>query len=75
MSTTRRTALPAKRIGALTLRHTAFYSFRGLINADGGYRPSLRVNDPIDGVDLTELADAYDHAQAARGDPRRAFRS
>ena len=75
MASTRSTALSSKRIDALTLRHTAFYNFRGLINADGGYWPSLRVTDPVHGVEITDLADAYDNTQQQRGDARRAFRT
>lgn len=50
---------------------TAFASFEELLNAKGGYRPSFYVEyDPR----FRELADAYDKAQAERGDPRRAYR-
>jgi len=42
-----------------------------LLNAEGGYRPTLRADlDP----DATVLADIYDFLQARRGDPRRAYR-
>jgi hypothetical protein len=54
----------------LTRTHTAFRSFDELLNAPGGYFPSLNVGKT--GIKL--LADHYDHAQAARGDSRRAFR-
>jgi len=46
-------------------------SFDALLNAEGGYRPTLREDlDPRN----TILANAYDLAQAVRGDARRAFR-
>ena len=54
----------------LTRRHTAFENFAALLDARGGYRPSMNTARP----QVKDLADAYDHAQAARGDPRRAFR-
>lgn len=69
----------ASDLDALTRRLTAFDCFHDLLHAQGGYRPSLRC---ISGCpagknipELTRLADAYDQAQAQRGDPRRAFRS
>jgi len=69
----------ASDLDALTRRLTAFNSFNNLLHAKGGYRPSLRCVSgcPI-GKNISELkrlADAYDHAQVQRGDPRRAFRS
>lgn len=54
----------------LTRTHTAFQSFDKLLNAPGGYFPSLNVGKPA----IKLLADEYDKAQAARGDGRRAFR-
>ena len=59
----------------LTQKHTAFGSFRGLLDALGGYHPSLICSDPEHGAERTDLADQYDAAQARRGDPRRALRS
>lgn len=58
----------------LTRTLTAFPTFPTLINADGGYRPSLHVSDAKHGAALAEIADTYDAAQTKRGDPRRAFR-
>ncbi|HQT96853.1 MAG TPA: hypothetical protein PK416_03105 [Thermodesulfobacteriota bacterium] len=50
-------------------KHTAV-SFDELINSPGNYRPTLDVRDEA----TLMLADAYDAAQASRGDSRRAFR-
>ena len=59
------------QIDALTNELTAFATFEDMLNAEGGYRPSFYVEyDPR----FRELADAYDKAQAERGDPRRAYR-
>ena len=59
-------------------RETGFKNFKDLLNADGGYRPTIRCNDKRfykgdEGVDLTFLADAYDFVQTLRGDSRRVF--
>lgn len=61
----------------LTAKYTAFASMQELLTAKGGYRPSLRCESASGtrGRDLTQLANAYDAYQAARGDSRRAFRS
>jgi hypothetical protein len=75
---TRRSVLPATHLDALTLCHTAFRTFQDLLDAKGAYTPSLRTgstNNAEHRRELTEIADAYDSAQAARGDPRRAVRS
>ncbi len=68
-------------VDALTRRLTAWPSFDDMLDAGGGYRPTLhtrpcnRSHDEIRRAALTEvLADAYDAAQAARGDRRRAYR-
>lgn len=45
-------------------------SFDGLLNSPGNYRPTIDVRKTAGLM----LADAYDAAQAARGDGRRAFR-
>lgn len=60
----------------LVREHTAFESFDDLLNASGGYRPSLRCGVGISRFEneLTIIADAYDKCQADRGDSRRAFR-
>jgi len=48
----------------------AFRDFDALVNALGGYRPSLDIS--VAGI--AELADLYDAYQAERGDDRVAFR-
>ena len=58
-----------KRANLLTWRLTAFNTFEALLNAKGGYRPSLSRRDP----DTRILGALYDAAQQARGDDRRAF--
>lgn len=50
---------------------TAFECMDDLVNAKGGYFPSLWCVSPR----ILAIADAYDLIQAQRGDPRRAFRS
>lgn len=52
-------------LDAMTRLETAFPSFAAMLDAKGGFRPTLA--DPV-------LADAYDVAQDARGDRRMAFR-
>lgn len=54
----------------LAIRHTAFSSMDELLNAPGGYRPSLNVAT----AEVRELADQYDYIQESLGDPRRAAR-
>ena len=56
---------------ALARKLTAFPTFVALLTAAAGYRPSLRLD--LLGRDGLALARAYDHTQAAWGDPRRAF--
>jgi len=54
---------------------TGFRSFQELLDAKGGYRPSIDMGYPGEhGAWLAEIADAYDDAMEARGDHRRAFR-
>jgi len=55
----------------LTREHTAFPSFQAMLDAAGGYSPTLR---PDIHPDLAELANAYDAAQTERGDSRRVYR-
>lgn len=59
-------------IDKLTAALTAFDTLDALVNAQGNYRPTIRP----DGNDrrYEVLADAYDRAQSARGDQRRAWR-
>lgn len=54
----------------LAAKHTAFDSMDSLINAPGGYAPSLNVGHK----EIRLLADQYDFIQSGLGDPRRAFR-
>lgn len=61
----------------LTQKHTAFENFDALLNAKGGYRPSIRTESTKgrEQFDLFTLAQIYDLEQELRGDDRRAFRS
>jgi hypothetical protein len=54
----------------LAAKHTAFESLDALLNAPGGYFPSLNVAIP----EIKTLADQYDYIQGSLGDPRRAAR-
>jgi hypothetical protein len=60
----------------ITRLHTAFDSFSALLNANGGYRPSLYLGgkSQIDKEELLSLAVSYDEVQSARGDSRRVFK-
>lgn len=62
-------ATPA--LDALCARCTSFNTFIALLTAPVGYRPSVRLD--LLGRDGATLARSYDRAQAAWGDPRRAF--
>lgn len=73
--------MPMSVLDNLTRDLTAWLSFDDMLNAEGDYRPSLyvrpcsRSHAEIRRAARTEiLADAYDAAQAARGDHRRAYR-
>jgi len=55
----------------ITDTRTAFNSFQELLDAPGGYFPSLRKTV----AEESFLADCYDAAQTERGDSRRAFLS
>lgn len=75
-------AAPAKptneRLGELTRRYTAFVNFSALVHAPGRYFPTFRcksARSSLGRAELTELADAYDAAQEARGDKRRTHRT
>jgi hypothetical protein len=54
----------------ITRNLSAFESFQDILDAQGGYRPSIYLVSPASWT----LAEAYDKAQEERGDPRRAFR-
>lgn len=60
----------AEWLDGLTIKHTAFPNFRDMVESHPGYRPTICCDRP----QLTALADAYDRAQQARGDDRRAYR-
>lgn len=62
--------LAAPDIDALVKKHTAFATMDEMLNAKGGYRPSMYVFRH----EVKIIADAYDAAQEERGDARRAFR-
>lgn len=66
-------------VDRLVRKHTAATSLADLVEPGGGYRPTLYATTGLRGVrnsrrELTALANAYDAAQAAAGDPRRAHR-
>lgn len=60
-------------LDAITKRHSGFDCFEDMLNADGGYRPTIRIDGRFK-AELKVLADAYDNAQETRGDARRAYR-
>ena len=60
------------RANELTQRWTAFADLAEMLDAKGGYRPSIHTRH---NAQLIELANYYDAAQAERGDKRRAYRS
>jgi hypothetical protein len=61
--------LNPERLDQLTREITAFEDFKDMVeNTYPSYSPTLL------GARARELADGYDAAQAARGDPRRAWR-
>ncbi len=70
------------QLNAITRKYTAAASFNVLLDAGGGYYPSLRCLKSSGygtkpnrmEANLVILADAYDAAQAARNDQRRAYR-
>lgn len=68
-----RGALPA-RLDAICKAQTAFLTFAALLDARGGYRPTINVRDAGEAEsDMTFLAEQYDLHQESRGDPRRAY--
>lgn len=58
------------KLDDITARKCAFQSFQDLLDAPGGYFPTLNIADR----ELRLLADAYDDQQERRNDTRRAFR-
>lgn len=64
------TIKPVVDIDDLIAHNTGFSSLDDMLNARGGYRPSCDVSR----LEMELIADAYDAAQTARGDERRAFR-
>lgn len=69
----------ARSIDQLVAMHSGFTSLVDLVEgAHISYRPSLATHhrncDDQERAELTLIADAYDAAQAARGDGRRAYR-
>lgn len=65
------TELKTQGFDTLVREVSGFTSFQDLLDAKGGYEPTMHVTeDPR----LSALADAYDTAQAERGDDRRAYR-
>jgi hypothetical protein len=64
------TAAQLKNLDRIVKAHACFASFEDLVDAKGGYRPTLRIDESDE---LCELAVAYDAFQASRGDTRRAF--
>lgn len=68
-----------KVLDDIVVTFTAFDSFLSLLNAAGGYRPTIRCYDdrvhaPWERAALELLADAYDQTMERRGDERRAYR-
>ena len=57
-------------IDQLVANNSGFENFEALLNAPGGYRPSCDVRR----AERRAIANAYDKAQAERGDERRAYR-
>lgn len=71
----RRVAPP--NIDELVRLHSGFDSMLDMVQSHDSYRPSLatkRGKDEGERAELTLIADAYDAAQEARGDARRAYR-
>lgn len=62
-----------KKAERLTVKVTAFPTFRDLLEAGGNYRPTLHTSKGTKSAEH-QLADLYDRAMEMRGDSRRAFR-
>ena len=67
----------ADYLNTITRELTCFASFAALLNAAGNYRPSIYLakGDYAANRAKIDLALAYDDAQEARGDERRAFQA
>lgn len=68
-------------LNAIVEAQTGFANFEDMLNAAGGYSPTLRDQprsrrkaDIEHALKAKFMADAYDAAQMLRGDPRRAYR-
>jgi hypothetical protein len=57
-------------MNAIVRENSAFTDFNDLVNAKGGYRPSIEVNT----IDKIRMADNYDEYMERVGDDRRAYR-
>lgn len=62
-------------IDRIVARHSAFANFTDLVNARGGYRPSIYVGGKPKQAkrELVFLTLEYNRFQAARGDSRRVY--
>jgi len=63
-----------KTLDELVREQSAFVSFTDLINAKGGYVPSLECGCEEGFEDRITIADAYDDAMIMIGSSKRAFR-
>ncbi len=61
-----------ERLDGLTAHITAFPSFRALVTAKRGYRPTIRRD--LTGMPGDVLASAYDWFMRASGETRTAYR-
>lgn len=64
-------------LDTLTRTHTCYACFGDMITAEGSYRPTIRCDEQTEpGIraERIALANAYDVAREAQGDPRRAYR-
>ena len=60
---------------AFTIKHTAFNSFQEMLDAAGGYFPTLETESGTkESHERQFLANMYDEAQVSRGDSRKAYR-
>lgn len=66
--------LMEKELDRITRAISGFDSFEDLLNAKGGYRPTIMISRYPFVSDERFLADQYDIYQAERGDNRRVYR-